>query len=364
MAQVSPFQTMPVDVAFLTFASLTIQDLVRFSSVEKRTNLLVHHYFERNSQKFRSHLLENSPLTDDRFVTALARFPHAVDIQIDTNSTACSLTTTSLQRITRLRSFHLLSLKGNTYDSFSETNLLAFLGTKKKIQQLTLQGCSCLTEAGLQQIVKTHTSLTSLSVDSSDLSDAVVQKVVSCMKRLVRLDLSGANTISDATLKTLATQAHNIRHLELKIYRLPFTKETVKETLCKMKGLESLALHGCQKMNDDMVETLAKNNPLLKHLYLFGASLTEKCLKHLHKYTPQLESLHLNDCEKHAAMKLKLGKLQFKRLATTNILSFSFWDYMYPIYLKQVEQYGVPHHFTRQVAYIHHLEALREERMA
>jgi len=133
---------------------------------------------------------------------------------------------------------------------------LSYLGTPPALKSLSLEGCSEVTDDGLQHLPK---NLKSLELNSCAISDKGLDPILTNLNNLQHLSLAMTN-ISDAGIKSHAN-------------RWPAT-------------LTSLSLWNCANITDQSLSFLPKT---LKKLYLRRTKITDVGLKNLNSNISELD---------------------------------------------------------------------------
>jgi hypothetical protein len=144
-------------------------------------------------------------------------------------------------------------------------------------------------------IAQTLRDLHEVSIESSHLSDAFVEALVSKHRNLTKLHLSGAtNQLSDRALSLIQLHCQKLRSLTIRVPTARFSPAATDSLIKALRGLTYFSFKGCPEFTDPMVEALTSS---LESLSLSGCrSLTKDGIAKLASRCQKLSRVNLQDC--------------------------------------------------------------------
>ena len=180
----------------------------------------------------------------------------------------------------------------------SDGTLLPFQDCKR-IERLTLTGCSKLTDYSLVHMVTNNRSLLALDVTAIDgVTDKTMDAVAANCYRLQGLNITHCRKISDDSLINIARNCRHLKRLKFNECR-QLTAKSIIEFARHCKQLLEIDLHGCLQIEDDAVTAMISEGPNLRELRLAHCQrITDSAFLNLpfeHTYDT-LRILDLSDC--------------------------------------------------------------------
>lgn len=172
------------------------------------------------------------------------------------------------------------------------------------LQKLNLSGCYNFTDTVVDGCFFKR-DFANLKVLDLSLCKEIHDGAVALMSRkcpnIQELDLAGCSSVTNQGLKDVATNLRHLRKLNLRSCR-QITDAGIGY-LAKAKshkdhcGIEDLTLQDCQKLTDESLSLLSKDNKVLSSLNLsFCVSITDTGLKSLSRIRT-LKSLNVRSCD-------------------------------------------------------------------
>jgi len=193
--------------------------------------------------------------------------------------------------------------------SFSSVDSLA--NTLPVLEELYLQDCDCLTDAGLMAFLnKSWESLKILDLSGTKVSFSSVDSLANTLPVLEELDLQHCSLLNDDGLITFLNRSGE----SLKILKLRWTKvsfSSVESLASNLPVLKELCLQDCDCLtNAGLMAFLNKTGESLKILNLSRTRLSFSSVESMTSCLPVLEKLDLSYCSNitEAGLVTFLGK--------------------------------------------------------
>jgi len=209
-------------------------------------------------------------------------------------------------------SFGLCTIGVQQFSKISADGITRFQSKEKKLQSLTLQGCTAISSEGYKAIAMQSPALLDVLFQSNVLTDYVVELLVSFHPHLRSIGLVGNSPhITDKTLKALGHGCRDLQKLTLQMYTNPFSTEKTKKFFTKMGNLQDLSFHGSLKVSNTCIHILCQYMPHLRSLYLANCSKVNKsALRELGRHYPALNTLYLEGCSKPQKLATEFQKIR------------------------------------------------------
>jgi len=216
------------------------------------------------------HLSSNSQLSR-RAVAAVAG--ECAELEILELENLMQLPAESLLPLRSLAGLQQLSLRGTLMLS-DEVLAEVVLGSKDRLERLSLRDCPLLTDAGLISVVRPCSLLRDLDLTALELlTDLAVSTLGEALPALEVLSLRGCVQLSDAAITLLAESCKgSLRHLSLN--KAPAIGDAAMVALrdnCA-SSLEWLDISWCRGVTDTALGSLVDSSTNLHTLTLFGCS--------------------------------------------------------------------------------------------
>jgi F-box and leucine-rich repeat protein GRR1 len=157
-----------------------------------------------------------------------------------------------------------LSTLGN---QVSDGTLQPFKGCKR-IERLTLTGCSKLSDLSVAKMVEGNRSLLALDVTSLEgVTDVTMNAVADNCFRLQGLNISACRKITDESLVNVARNCRHLKRLKFNECR-QLTDKAIIAFATNCRQLLEIDLHNCSQIEDDAVTALISEGPNLRELRL------------------------------------------------------------------------------------------------
>lgn len=195
--------------------------------------------------------------------------------------------------VLKLRNYQQAS--SGFFFSVNDEDFVAAIPKLGSLRVIKLNSCPYLTEESYTALFQTCTQLQKADIDSNHLTNEHLRAALN-LKTLTRLEFGGENSIDDAGLTILSEEGDHLTHLGLNSYqdetRSPFSLTAAKAFVATLPHLLSLRLHGCERLDDAFLQTLAAKHEPLQHLSLKPAfQASKETLSAL----PNLKSLAIGD---------------------------------------------------------------------
>ena len=136
---------------------------------------------------------------------------------------------------------------GHLSETINDVALAAMARSTPQLELIDLTYCESITEAGLINFIGRVPELSEIVLRrcSESTTDAVLNRLAICCRRLCTLDVSFCHRITDHGIASSTAKKHN---------------------------LQRLSLYGCNLITNDAIATLANNCPTLQHLNISKCS--------------------------------------------------------------------------------------------
>ncbi|KAF2400275.1 RNI-like protein [Trichodelitschia bisporula] len=169
----------------------------------------------------------------------------------------------------------------------------------KRIERLTLTGCSRLSDLSVAKMIDGNRSLLALDVTSIDgVTDVTMRAVATNCFRLQGLNITNCRRIKDAALEEVARSCRHLKRLKLNGC-IHLTEKSVIAFATHCRQLVEIDLHDCRSVEDDAITALITEGPNLRELRLAHClRLTDNAFLKLPNETTYdtLRILDLTDC--------------------------------------------------------------------
>jgi F-box and leucine-rich repeat protein GRR1 len=180
----------------------------------------------------------------------------------------------------------------------SDGTLLPFENCKR-IERLTLTGCTKLTDFALVKTIRNNRSLLALDVTAiQGVTDVTMNAVADNCFRLQGLNITACSKIGDESLINIAQHCRHLKRLKFNECKT-LTARSIIEFARNCKQLLEIDLHNCLLIEDDAVTAIISEGPNLRELRLAHCQrITDAAFLNLpfdHTYDT-LRILDLSDC--------------------------------------------------------------------
>ncbi|RNA17790.1 F-box LRR-repeat 2-like [Brachionus plicatilis] len=159
----------------------------------------------------------------------------------------------------------LRSIRLENCRSINDTSLKTLCIKCPNVELLNLKQCLKLTEKSFVNIGNNLQYLTSLNLESCNISDQGIKCIAKGCSRLQAIEISWCINISSDGLFNFADSCSNLRHIAAK--GLTNMKNRVLAKIAdNCPQLISLILNNCNSLTDDGIISIADNCQFLKHL--------------------------------------------------------------------------------------------------
>jgi F-box and leucine-rich repeat protein GRR1 len=176
----------------------------------------------------------------------------------------------------------------------SDGTLLPF-SSCKRIERLTLTGCTKLTDQSVSRMVDGNRSLLALDVTGMEsVTDVTMETVANNCFRLQGLNITGCRKITDDSLINVARSCRHLKRLKFNECK-QLTAKSIIAFATNCRQLLEIDLHGCVQVEDDAVTALINEGPHLRELRLAHCQrLTDSAFLNL-PFDLRFESLRILD---------------------------------------------------------------------
>ncbi|MDB6080792.1 MAG: F-box/LRR-repeat protein 7-like [Chlamydiia bacterium] len=207
-----------------------------------------------------------------------------------------AISTTFLHALEGIRNAKIdLDLHGLPLD---DTKLYALIKFFPNVTKLNLEGCSYITDAGIQATLGRCTQLTHLNLAGHYLSEKTKDAIATQLPELTTLHLissnSGVNTVTDEWLDRLGKNCSQLENLYISINTVTDKgTEAIAKNCKKLRKLE--LLNAFEITGDGLCKIM--QDCKLDSLVLENSKLSDRDLANMSGYGKQLLNLELYDCE-------------------------------------------------------------------
>lgn len=147
----------------------------------------------------------------------------------------------------------------------------------KRLERLTLFGCSGVSDEALEKVLQSTPNLVALDITGVvEASDQSIIAVADNAPRLQGVNLGGCKKITDAGISALATQCTHLRRIKLSGLE-SISNEPVKLLAKNCPMLLELDLHNCPLVTDEAIREIWTHSTYLREFRLSNVmTLTEK----------------------------------------------------------------------------------------
>ncbi|KAI4226398.1 MAG: hypothetical protein L6R36_003206 [Xanthoria steineri] len=165
----------------------------------------------------------------------------------------------------------------------------------KRIERLTLNECSKLTDHGVVSIVNGSNSLLALDITGLDaVTDHTLGAVAEHCPRLQGLNITDCSKVTDESLIAVARSCRHLKRLKLNNCTL-ITDESVTSVARHCPAMLEIDLHNCRQITDESITSLIARGRQLRELRIAHCSLvTDNAFLELPKHLA-FDSLRILD---------------------------------------------------------------------
>jgi len=173
---------------------------------------------------------------------------------------------------------------------------MKFLPTSTKFTSLNLNGCQQITDLGLEYVAERCRFLSVVECYwNTNISGAAISKILqSCGSNILKVNLSGCQSVTDDALKTLVKFCPNTVYLD--ITRCVKVTEVGLSLACEKLGkIDTLILYACHHLQPVVFKSI-RNLNLLTQLDLCGALVKDAQMEAICDRCHLLQKLNLTWC--------------------------------------------------------------------
>ncbi|KAF2712935.1 RNI-like protein [Pleomassaria siparia CBS 279.74] len=138
----------------------------------------------------------------------------------------------------------------------------------KRVERLTLTGCSKLTDLSLTAMLTDNRSLLALDVSNLDsITDKTMTAMAANAVRLQGLNITNCKKITDESLEEVAKSCRHLKRLKLNGCS-QLTDKSIIAFAHHCRYILEIDLHDCKNLEDDSITTLINEGPHLRELRL------------------------------------------------------------------------------------------------
>ncbi|KAL9637429.1 MAG: hypothetical protein Q9204_001895 [Flavoplaca sp. TL-2023a] len=157
-------------------------------------------------------------------------------------------------------------------DQISDGTVQPFMCCKR-IERLTLTGCTKLTDHGVVSIVEGSNSLLALDITGLDaVTDHTLGAVAEHCPRLQGLNITDCSKVTDESLVAVAQSCRHLKRLKLNNCTL-ITDESVTSVARHCPAMLEIDLHNCRQITDESITSLISRGRQLRELRIAHCSL-------------------------------------------------------------------------------------------
>ncbi|KAL8638401.1 MAG: hypothetical protein Q9228_004446 [Teloschistes exilis] len=182
----------------------------------------------------------------------------------------------------------------NLSDQISDGTVQPFMCCKR-IERLTLTGCTRLTDHGVVSIVNGSNSLLALDITGLDaVTDHTLGAVAEHCPRLQGLNITDCSKVTDESLVAVAKRCRHLKRLKLNNCTL-VTDESVTTVARHCPAMLEIDLHNCRQITNESITALLSRGRQLRELRVAHcSSITNSAFLELPKHLA-FESLRILD---------------------------------------------------------------------
>ncbi|KAI9893057.1 MAG: SCF ubiquitin ligase complex subunit [Vezdaea aestivalis] len=222
--------------------------------------------------------------------------------------TGCSkLTDTSIMYLLEGNE-NLLALDVTNVPEITDDSLLKAAEHCKRLQGLNVTGDTNITDVSIQQIAQNCHLLKRLKLNEcSKITDVSVMKLAQHCRHILEIDLYKCANIKDVSVSTLLKRGKHLREL-----RLSFCKLVTDEAFLSLRNdrtfetLRILDLTACENLTDAAVRQITEMAPRLRNLVLAKcARITDAAVTAIARLGKNLHYVHLGHCNQISDQSIK-----------------------------------------------------------
>ncbi|KAF2197431.1 RNI-like protein [Delitschia confertaspora ATCC 74209] len=168
----------------------------------------------------------------------------------------------------------------------------------KRVERLTLTGCTKLSDLSLTAMLKDNHSLLALDITGLEsVTDKTMQILAENCVRLQGLNITNCKKITDESLEVVAQRCRHVKRLKFNGCS-QLTDKSILAFAMNCRYLLEIDLHDCKLLEDESITTLIAEGPHLRELRLAHCHrLTDNAFIRLPNTTyDSLRILDLTDC--------------------------------------------------------------------